>query len=266
MLRAHVTAVVDVLGPRYIAAHPETAAISWDGQPSKNLVGTLELVEGEYGQQVLALIETVAADYPVNSILLTELAYHVDGFGARDKTAYLAYANQTDWPRTATGAIDVDAPALGEWRSYEVSRFVEKAAARVHQHGKQLYLEVRASPSDLVSQSAAAGTRYDLMLRYVDRLVVWDTEGLEGDAPARLQALAAFFSAYGPNRAIPLLGLWRPADKASLLERAQQLPVAPTALQAGIQAVQQGGMASFWIAPSYLLTADHWAVLHSVWH
>ncbi len=262
---AHVTAVVDVLGPLYIAAHPDAAAISWKGQPSKELVGTMDLVEGEYGQRVLDLIDAVAARYPVNSISLSELVYQVDGYGARDKAAYLAYAHRADWPRTAAGDIDIADPSLGEWRSYEVSRFVEKAAALAHQHGKQFFLEVRASPVDLASQGAAAGTRYDLMLKYADRLVAWDNSGLEGNAPERLKHAASFFAAYGPDRVILLLGVWHQTGEAALPDKAQQTPVAPAALEAALQAAQQGGATNLWVAPSFLLGPDHWAVLDRAW-
>jgi hypothetical protein len=84
---AHVTAVVDALAPRYIQAHPEAAAVSWNGVPSQNLVGTMELVEGDFGQQLLVMMDAVAANYPVNSVSISELFYHTDGYGARDKAA-----------------------------------------------------------------------------------------------------------------------------------------------------------------------------------
>ncbi len=262
---AHVTAVVDVLGPRYIAAHPDAAAISWKGQPSKEMVGTMDLVEGEYGQRVLDLIDAVAARYPVNSISLSELVYRGDGYGARDKTAYLAYAHRADWPRTTGGDIDIADASLGEWRSYEVSRFVEKAAALAHKHGKQFFLEVRASPVDLASQSAAAGTRYDLMLKYADRLVAWDNFGLEGNAPERLKDAARFFASYGPDRVILLLGVWQQTGEAALPDKALQTAVAPAALKAALEAVQQGGSTNLWVGPSFLLDAGHWAVLDGAW-
>jgi hypothetical protein len=58
---AHVSAVVDVLAPLYIQAHPETAAISWVGVPSQNIVGMVELVDGKFGQDLLEMIGEVAA-------------------------------------------------------------------------------------------------------------------------------------------------------------------------------------------------------------
>ncbi len=261
---AHVTAVVDALAPLYIQAHPEAAAVSWTGQPSQNLVGLMDLVEGDFGQQLLALIDVVAGHYPVNSVSLAELVYHVDGYGPRDKAAYLAYAHQTDWPRTAAGAIDIDAASLNAWRSYEIGRFVEKAAAATHKYGKQFFLEVRVQPGDLTG-SAPAGSRYDLLLNYADRLVVWGTASPDDRTPDHLQALAQALSAYGKDRVILLLGLWQPADETVAVDKAQQTPISPGALQAELDSARQGGLTSFWITPSFLLSEGHWTALRTTW-
>lgn len=147
---AHVSAVVDVLAPLYIQAFPDTAAVSWAGLPSKNLVSTLDLAEGEFGQEILGMIEEIAANYPVNSILITELVYYVDGYGGKDQTAYLAYTGRTDWPRTADGKIDIEDPSIGAWRSYEIGRFLEQASKIVHQFGKQLFVEAKSVSTKLV--------------------------------------------------------------------------------------------------------------------
>ena len=46
---AHIGAVIDVLSPGYIRSHPDTAAVNVFGQRSSLRVGTMEMVEGEYG-------------------------------------------------------------------------------------------------------------------------------------------------------------------------------------------------------------------------
>ena len=92
---SQVSAVIDILAPLYIKSHPEAAAISWSGQASQNLVGLMELVEGPFGSELLSMIEYIAANYPVNSITLSEMVYYVDGFGEKDKAAFMAYSKQT---------------------------------------------------------------------------------------------------------------------------------------------------------------------------
>lgn len=90
----HVSAIVDVFAPRYIAQHPKAVALAPDGTPIPHQVSTMALVEGDFGQQLLALLDYVAAHYPVDSISLTELSYAKEGYGPDDKAADLAYTGR----------------------------------------------------------------------------------------------------------------------------------------------------------------------------
>ena len=79
---AKVSAVVDVFAPNYILANPNKAAINALGVPDPNLVSTAELVNGSFGQQLLDMVQYIAANYPhVDSIDITELSYRADGYG-----------------------------------------------------------------------------------------------------------------------------------------------------------------------------------------
>jgi hypothetical protein len=261
---AHVSAVVDVLAPLYIQAHPEEAAISWTGIPSKNLVGTIELVEGNFGRQLLDMIQAIAANYPVNSITLTEIVYHVDGYGPKDKAAYLTYTGRTDWPRLADGQIDIADPSIGLWRSYEIGRLVEKAAAITHKYDKQLFVEVRAS-SDLKSDATDKGTNYELMLKYADELVVWSNYGLAGHSPEYVREIVQTLRPLGSDRVIVSIGLWQNNSDEALLDKPNQAAIGANEVKIELQAAQQGGMTNFWVTPSFLLGQEHWQVLTDLW-
>jgi hypothetical protein len=256
--------VVDVLAPLYIQAHPEEAAISWTGIPSKNLVGTIELVEGNFGQQLLDMIQAIAANYPVNSITLTEIVYHVDGYGPKDKAAYLTYTGRTDWPRLADGQIDIADPSIGLWRSYEIGRLVEKAAAITHKYDKQLFVEVRAS-SDLKSDATDKGTNYELMLKYADELVVWSNYDLAGHSPEYVREIVQTLRPLGSDRVIVSIGLWQNNSDEALLDKPNQAAIRANEVKIELQAAQQGGMTNFWVTPSFLLGEEHWQVLTDLW-
>jgi hypothetical protein len=102
----------------------------------------MELVDGKFGQDLLEMIDEVAASYPVNSITIAELVYYVDGFGGQDKAAYMTYTGLSDWPLAGDARqINIDDPSIGVWRSYEIGRFIEKAAEVAHKYGKQLFVE-----------------------------------------------------------------------------------------------------------------------------
>jgi hypothetical protein len=261
---AHVNAAVDVLAPLYIKVHPETAALSWTGIPSKNLVGTMELVDGSFGKDLLAMINEIATYYPVNSITLTELVYYVDGYGPQDKAAYLAYTGNSDWPRTATGAIDIDNPSIGEWRAMEIGRFIEKAAAITHKQGKQLFVEVRVSVGSAGQIYIKNGTDFNLFLKYADRLVVWGNRDLGANPQTVLSTVANTLAPFGANRTILMIGLWDKNYDYGI-PNSQMAPIPAAEFQSALQAASQGGATDIWITPSFLMTPAHWQDLKAVW-
>ncbi len=252
---ARVDAVVDVFAPRYIAAHPQAAAISWLGQPSKYLVSTTELVYGEFGRQLLAMIEYIAANYPVSSISLTELSYYTEGYGDDDKALYTTYTGRPDWPRQRNGLVNIDHRSIGEWRSYEIGRFMERAAAVVHKYGKELLVDVEVSWNALDRESTERGQNYATLLKYADRLVVWNYYGLSGYDPTYTAKIAQYLSKYGPDRIILSIGLWAKGDGV----------ISAEALQAGMEAALRSAIPNLWITPSHYLTEEHWLVLSQVW-
>ncbi len=252
---AHIDAVVDVLAPSYIKAHPQAAAISFIGQPSTDFISTSELVYGDYGRQLLAMIEYIAANYPVNSISITELFYYSEGYGPDDKALYLAYSGRTDWPRLADGTIDRDAPSIGNWRTHMLDIFLDKGVAIAHRYGKEFYVDVKLNLSNLSSCSNECGTNYHVVLEHTDRIVVWAYYDLDAYAPEYLTTISQFLVPFGSNRVIVSLGLWDdiyPRTPADALRRA-------------IISAQAGGMSNFWITPNTLMTPDHWSVLTGLW-
>ncbi len=258
---AHVSAVVDVLAPLYIQAHPQAAAISWTGLPSKNLVGTMELVDGQFGQELLGMLQEIATYYPVNSITLTELVYYTDGFGQPDKAAYMAYTGKSDWPRKANGAINIDEPSIGVWRSYEIGRFLEKAAGILHQHGKQLFVEAHIDVFPSGKVRVENGTDFSLFLEHADRLVVRGSSDPEDRSQAALNAITQYLARFPQHRIISSLGLWsKDYDPDTPRDQMSALPVAD--FQSALQGI---GAVDLWITPSFLMSGAHWQALQEFW-
>ena len=258
---AHVSAVVDVLAPLYIQAHPQAAAISWTGIPSKNLVGTMELVDGQFGQELLSMMQEIATYYPVNSITLTELVYYTDGFGEFDKTAYMAYTGTSDWPRYANGAINIDDPSIGIWRSYEIGRFLEKASGILHKQGKLLFVETHIGVDRSGQVLVENGSDFTEFLKYADRLVVRVNSDPHDLSQATMNAITQYLARFPAHRIIASIGLWR-NDYGSDIPKDQMdtLPVAD------FESVLEGiGGGDVWITPSFLMTEGHWQALDAFW-
>jgi hypothetical protein len=261
---SQVYAVIDVLAPLYIKAHPEAAAVSYTGQSSQNLVGLMELVDGPFGTELLSMIDYIAVNYPVNAITLSELVYYVDGFGDKDKAAYTAYAKQADWPHSADGKIDLDNVAIGQWRAYEIGRFLEKAAAVVHKSNKQLYLEVHINLDNAGKVWLQNGTDYDQLLKYADKLLVWGNYNMEGRALGAIVNVAYYLTRYDPSQVIVMIGLWDknyPSDTPK--QEMQAIPAQD--LHTALAAADQGEIKNLGVVPSFLLGNEHWQVLQELW-
>jgi len=252
---AHVNAVVDVFAPNYILAHPEKAAVSVDGIPSANLVSTTELVHGAFGQQLLDMIDYIAANYPVDSISITELYYHRDGYGLDDKAAYMAYSGNSDWPRYLNGTINTFDPSIGNWRSHELDIFLDKAVALAHAHGKKLFMDVEISLENLSYLTNEHGTNYNLVLEHMDRLVVWGYYGVDNYPPEYLQEVAHFLTQFHQDKLILSIGLWDDNGQA----------VSPESFRTAIQSVLAGGIDNIWITPSLLMNDANWQTLADFW-
>jgi hypothetical protein len=252
---AAVDAVVDVLAPRYVAAHPAAAAVSWRGVQSTSLVSTTQLVDGEFGTMLVEMIDYIASRYAVRSISLTELDYHIDGYGADDAESYRRYTGRADWPRSQDGTIAIDDPSIGTWRSYEIGRFLQRAAAAAHSHGKKLYFDVQVEWDHLERQGASHGQDYNVMLGFADRLVAWDYFDLAGRPPSYTTEVARSLKALGPDKVILSVGLW-PKEGT---------PVSPEALRIALLAGLAEGVVNQWVTPSRFMTPDHWQVLADVW-
>ncbi len=252
---ANVDIVVDLYAPKYIREHPKSSAISWLGEPSSNLVSTMELVEGDFGEQILLMLEYISTNYPANSISLTELAYYTEGYGDDDKAAYMSYTGRDDWPRLPNGLINIDDPSIGEWRSYEIGRFLDRAAKIVHKNNKKLYMDVEVSWDNLSKESTEKGQSYNVMLEYVDKIVIWNYFGLKSYDPEVTREIAhEYGQKYDSSRIIISIGLWKSGNDILSSEDLKQ------AMQYSIK----GGIDNFWITPSHYLSDDHWEALSEV--
>ncbi|MDI9394576.1 MAG: hypothetical protein QM426_03800 [Euryarchaeota archaeon] len=252
---ADVDIVVDLYAPKYIKEHPGSSAISCTGKPSTYLVSTMELVEGDFGEQILEMLEYISTNYQADSISLTELAYYTEGYGDDDKAAYMSYTGRDDWPRHPDGSINIDDPSIGRWRSYEIGRFLDKAAKITHKNNKKLYMDVDVSWEDLRKESTERGQSYRVMLEHVDKIIIWNYFGLKDYDPKVTREIAREYGLkYDPNRIIISIGLWKKGDDV----------ISPEELKQAMQFSRLGGIDNLWITPSNKLSDEHWKSISEV--
>ena len=252
---ARVDAAVDALSPVYIKQNPQSAAISWDGKPSTQLVSTMQVVQGQYGQLLLQMIQYIAENYPVDSISVNEMFYHADGYGPDDKTAFTAYSGLPDWPRTSNGVIDINNPTIETWRTYELNIFLSQVHAICSKYGKQFYFDVPLNVAANGTPDGGYGVQLDKMFTNVDKIILWGYFNLDSLTPENLQITAGNLNQINPDRTIFLIGLWN----------VQLHAVSADKLQRAIKAVQNGGLTNIWITPASLMTDAHWSAIQQVW-
>jgi len=253
---AHVDAMIDILAPNYILAHPDKAAISALGVPSTDLVSTVEMVNGAYSLRLLAMIEYIAANYPVNSISITELQYRIDGYGPDDKASYLAYSKRTDWPRNSDGSISIDDASIGTWRSYMIGTLLSKATAIAHKYGKQLFMDVNMNVNNMGLLENNTGQNYKVMLQNADKIIVWGYFAEDQFAPTAFVQVGQSLSQLGVDRVILSIGLWGATSTTT---------ASASDVQVAIQSAKTGGMPNVWITPYSLTNAANWQSLDALW-
>lgn len=253
---AYVDASVDVLSPLYIQKYPQAAALSYDGVASSNLVSTMQLVEGPYGQLLLEMIRSLASSYAVDSISINEMYYQRDGYGPDDKAAFMQVTGRSDWPRRADGLIDIKDQIIGDWRSYELSRWLSQAQEIAHQYGKSFFVNISLNLNDPKAPIFDYGQSLVLLQGKMDKVLLWgffDPETITAeDLASAAQILKQNDS---QHKFIFVIGLWNK----------QNLPIAAQKLTQAAIAVQQGGLEDIWITPASLVNADHWLALSSIW-
>ncbi|MGD0003637.1 MAG: hypothetical protein ABSE06_05340 [Anaerolineaceae bacterium] len=252
-----IDTTLDILSPNYIKAHPSAAAINSSGGKSTDIVGTMELVNGNYGKLLLAAVTYIAKNYSnVNSISITELCYHIDGYGPAEKTSYMAATGKKDWPRNSSGGININDASIGTWRSGLIAGYMAKLAAAAHAYGKKLFLDVDINRSNLSEETNTDGTDYTKMLKSVDMLIIWAYYYLDGYAPEYLTTLAQYLTKFGNSKIIMSIGLWGPNNVNNM----------PTdLLQRGLTASVKGGISNIWITPSIYMSSSLWSVLANNW-
>lgn len=251
-----IDAVVDVYAPNFIAENPSAAAVSYWGEPSDLLVSTAALLDGPYHELLLGMIEYIAANYAVDSISITELAYYDYGYGAADLALYTADTGNTDWPRRADGSIDQDDPTIGRWRSAAIGRFLAEAAALVQPHGKKLVMDVNVSWGNLTNDGLEHGHHYPVMLAHADRLIIWAYSDLAGYPPTYLAEIATHLkTTYDPERIIISPGLWGRNGRL----------ISPDDLGISVASAIRGGLPHLWVTPSHLMTPAHWQAVGEGW-
>ena len=245
-------AILDFYAPLYLRENPTVAAIDADGNPSSEQVCFMELTDGRYGKEIIAMATYLASHYDLEGISVTELEYNRYCYDDRCLRSFAGSTVSRTWPhRFLSTAIDRENHDLGEWRSRRMAGFLEIIADSVHAYGKKLYVDVPVHEKALTSEGVHSGLSYPMLLKFTDALIVWDYFYLDGRSPSSSVDIAKFFtSRYDPERIIISIGLW-----------GDSRPVSADELSEAVRYSILGGARHLWITPNHLMTDEHWRSL-----
>ncbi len=245
-------AMVDFYSPGLVTRSREKAAVRFDGVRSTDQVCFSELVDGDYGRQIVEMVSYLSRNYPLDAIALTELGYYSFCFDDRCLRSYHDATGQASWPRRRFGnGIDRDAPSVWEWRSARMGAFLQRVADAAHSGGKQLIVDVPVSWKDLQRHGKDSGLDYTTVLHSADQIVVWDYFGVQQKAPDISQDIAEdLLQSFPPNRFFVSVGLWRSHGTLD-----------PQVFQQGLASTMKGGAANIWITPNELMSRGHWSAV-----
>ena len=249
-----VILTIDVLLDRALREDPSLAGRDVHGQRSSSFASVSALRNGDAGNRLVALAADVAKKYHPTAVDLTELMFDDFTFGPDDLEDYKSTTGQTDWPRLANGSIDTADSHIRTWRGEAVADIVRTVAAAVEPYGVKTETDVRSPLKSASGDRAESGHDYDLLLKQVNRLHVWQYVGLNSErAPSTEQLVRAMKRRAGSRMSLSL-GLWADGGVISADNFADALGEAA-----------RGGAESVSVTPASLMGDDHWQVLQKAW-
>src|SRR6185503_10280483 len=248
-------AIVDFYSPALIARAGQFAAIRFDGAQSKDQVCFSELVDGDYGRQIVEMVSYLSHNYSIDAIALTELDYYSFCFDDRCLRSYRDVSRRPDWPRRPSSkVVDRDDQSIWRWRSAKMQQFLQRVADAAHSGGKELIVDVPVNWKDVQRRGRDSGLEYARVLQCADQIVVWNYFGVEDRSPVvSARVVRDLVQNFPTDRFFVSVGLWE----------GQTGSLDPTSFQKGMEYTLESGAQNIWITPNKLMSSSHWSALRA---
>lgn len=249
-----VILTIDVLLGRALSEDPSLAGRNIAGEPSKAFASVSSLRHGKAGARLASLAAAVAKKYRPTAVNLTELMFDDFTFGSEDFDDFKATTGEDDWPRNREGGIDQSDARISTWRSEAMADIVRRVGAAVDPYGVRLEMDVRSPRDSPSADRADSGHDYDLLLKQLDRLHVWEYVGINAERSPQTKDLAKALTRRAGSRMSLSVGLW--SDDGT---------ISPERFETALREAARGGATSVSVTPASLMTAGHWEVLRNAW-
>jgi len=249
-----VILTIDVLLDRALSEDPSLAGRNIAGEPSTSFASVSSLRHGKAGARLASLAAAVANKYRPTAVNLTELMFDDFTFGNEDFDDFKATTGEKDWPRNHEGGIDQSDARISTWRSEAMADIVRRVGAAVEPYSVRLEMDVRSPRDSPSADRADSGHDYDLLLKQLHRLHVWEYVGLNAERSPQTKDLAEALTHRAGSRMSLSIGLW-----------SNDGTISPERFETALHEAVRGGATSVSVTPASLMTAGHWEVLRNAW-
>ncbi|MFK0005289.1 hypothetical protein [Paenarthrobacter sp. NPDC090522] len=249
-----IVLTIDVLLGRALQEDPSLAGRDVHGRASTSFAGVAALRAGAAGARLVALAAEVARKYHPTAVDLTELMFDDFTFGPDDLQDYKATTGQADWPRLGNGSIDTADAHIRTWRSEAMADIARKVSAAVEPFGVKAETDVRSPTKSASGDRAESGHDYDLLLKQVDRLHVWQYVGLNDERAPSTEELVRAMNRRAGSRMSLSLGMW-----------ANDGIISADTFRNALKDAARGGAQSVSVTPASLMEGAHWEALKEAW-
>lgn len=252
--RRTISLNIDTLLGRELEQRPEIAGVNAQGEASKNWTSISSWKYSGLTDRLTELASELVQRYSPDSINITEMMFPSYTFGDADLTDFQKFSGMNSWPLHPDGLIDTDAAAIYEWRSDAVGKIMAEVATQLSGTDVELTMDVRSPINGDLRGRLDSGQDYAALLEMVDRLNIWNFQGIDSTSYYATDQLAGFYVDQDSTRYGIEIGLWD-SDGA----------VSPEALEKELLLAEDCNVPYVSITPTSLMDQGAWDVLRRVW-
>jgi len=252
--RRTISLNIDTLLGRELASRPDIAGINAQGGVSKNWASISAWKHKGLTGRLEQLVSDLILRYSPDSINITELMFPSYTFSEADFHDFQEYSGMDCWPLAADATIDAGSPLIHAWRSDAVASIMSRVAQRLDGTSVQLTMDVRSPINEDLRGRLDSGQDYARLLEIVDRLNIWNFQGINSTGYYDTAQLANFYTAKDPSRFGIEIGLW---DQGGALSIA--------ALEHELRLAEERNVPHLSVTPTSLMNEQAWDTLRRIW-
>jgi len=245
---------IDTLLGRELEHRPEIAGINAEGTSSKNWASISSWKHCGLTERLAELTAELVRRYSPDSINITEMMFPSYTFSEADLHDFHHFSGMDNWPLRLDGRTDTDSQVVNEWRSDAVQQVMAEVAAQLADTDVDLSMDVRSPINGDLRGRLDSGQDYSALLDIVDRLNIWNFQGIDSTGYYATDQLADFYVKKYPSRFGIEIGLWD-----------QDGAISPEALEHELRLAEEHNVPHVSVTPTSLMDDQAWEILRRMW-